>query len=65
MPVTLHFGNQQNYMLNETRLAQLLSADKEKATHRGYWNKLQDHFTSEKTGSCPGSVTRHALRTRS
>ncbi|ECG8261263.1 SPI-1 type III secretion system effector SopD [Salmonella bongori] len=48
MPVTLHFGNQQNCMLNETRLAQLLSADKEKATHKGYWNKLQDHFRSEK-----------------
>ncbi|EBA0512179.1 hypothetical protein ZN22_001635, partial [Salmonella enterica subsp. enterica] len=28
MPVTLSFGNHQNYMLNESRLAHLLSADK-------------------------------------
>ncbi|EAV4064179.1 hypothetical protein K6S69_003124, partial [Salmonella enterica] len=26
MPVTLSFGNHQNYMLNESRLAHLLSA---------------------------------------
>lgn len=30
MPVTLSFGNHQNYTLNESRLAHLLSADKEK-----------------------------------
>lgn len=35
MPVTLSFGNHQNYMLNESRLAHLLSADKEKAIHMG------------------------------
>ncbi|KNS66769.1 pathogenicity island 1 effector protein SopD, partial [Salmonella enterica subsp. enterica serovar Typhimurium var. 5-] len=29
MPVTLSFGNHQNYTLNESRLAHLLSADKE------------------------------------
>ncbi|WP_149022876.1 hypothetical protein, partial [Salmonella enterica] len=27
MPVTLSFGNHQNYTLNERRLAHLLSAD--------------------------------------
>ncbi|EGJ0368809.1 SPI-1 type III secretion system effector SopD [Salmonella enterica] len=48
MPVTLNFGNYQNYTLNESRLAHLLSADKEKATHMGRWDKLQDHFRSEK-----------------
>ncbi len=35
MPVTLSFGNHQNYTLNESRLAHLLSADKEKAIHMG------------------------------
>ncbi len=40
MPVTLNFGNYQNYTLNESRLAHLLSADKEKATHMGRWDKL-------------------------
>nr|EEE1920292.1 SPI-1 type III secretion system effector SopD [Salmonella enterica subsp. diarizonae] len=48
MPVTLNFGNHQNYTLNETRLAHLLSADKEKATHMGNWDKVRDHFRSEK-----------------
>lgn len=48
MPVTLNFGNHQNYTLNESRLAHLLSADKEKATHMGRWDKLRDHFRSEK-----------------
>lgn len=48
MPVTLNFGNHQNYTLNETRLAHLLSADKEKATHMGNWDKVRDHFRSKK-----------------
>ncbi|EBP8002839.1 pathogenicity island 1 effector protein SopD, partial [Salmonella enterica] len=41
MPVTLSFGNHQNYTLNESRLAHLLSADKEKAIHMGGWDKVQ------------------------
>lgn len=48
MPVTLSFGNHQNYTLNESRLAHLLSADKEKAIHMGGWDKVQDHFRAEK-----------------
>lgn len=35
MPVTLSFGNHQNYTLNESRLAHLLSADKEKSNPYG------------------------------
>ncbi|HCL5280711.1 TPA: SPI-1 type III secretion system effector SopD [Salmonella enterica] len=50
MPVTLNFGNHQNYTLNETRLAHLLSSDREKATHMGSWDKLQEHFRTEKKG---------------
>ncbi|ECY2312539.1 SPI-1 type III secretion system effector SopD, partial [Salmonella enterica] len=38
----------QNYTLNESRLAHLLSADKEKAIHMGGWDKVQDHFRAEK-----------------
>ncbi|ECJ3003197.1 SPI-1 type III secretion system effector SopD, partial [Salmonella enterica] len=34
--------------LNESRLAHLLSADKEKAIHMGGWDKVQDHFRAEK-----------------
>ncbi|MHC3250564.1 SPI-1 type III secretion system effector SopD, partial [Salmonella enterica] len=48
MPVTLNFGNHHNYTLNESRLSHLLSADKEKATRMGSWDKLQDHFRSER-----------------
>lgn len=48
MPVTLNFGNHHNYTLNESRLAHLLSADKEKATHMGSWDKFQEHFRTEK-----------------
>lgn len=48
MPVTLSFGNHHNYTLNESRLAHLLSADKEKAIHMGKWDKVQDHFRAEK-----------------
>lgn len=48
MPVTLNFGNHQNYTINETRLAHLLSSDREKATHMGSWDKLQEHFRTEK-----------------
>ncbi|SUG23175.1 secreted protein in the Sop family; transferred to eukaryotic cells [Salmonella enterica subsp. arizonae] len=62
MPVTLNFGNYQNYTLNESRLAHLLSADKEKATHMGRWDKLQDHFRSEKKRPCAGSATQHYSR---
>lgn len=62
MPVTLNFGNYQNYTLNESRLAHLLSADKEKATHMGRWDKLQDHFRSEKKRPCAGSAIQHYSR---
>ncbi|EEC0296069.1 SPI-1 type III secretion system effector SopD [Salmonella enterica subsp. enterica] len=48
MPITLSFGNHQNYTLNESRLTHLLSADKGKATHMGKWDKVQDHFRAEK-----------------
>lgn len=48
MSVTLNFGNHQNYTIHESRLAHLLSANKEKATYMGNWDKLQDHFRSEK-----------------
>lgn len=61
MPVTLSFGNHQNYTLNESRLAHLLSADKEKAIHMGDWDKVQDHFRAEKA-PCAGSVTLHHSR---
>lgn len=52
MPVTLSFGNHQNYTLNESRLAHLLSADKEKALHMGGWDKVQDHFRTKKKTMC-------------
>lgn len=62
MPVTLSFGNHHNYTLNESRLAHLLSADKEKAIHMGKWDKVQDHFRAEKKGPCAGRVIRHHSR---
>lgn len=61
MPVTLNFGNHQNYTLNETRLAHLLSSDREKATHMGSWDKLQEHFRTEK-GPCSGNIIRYYSR---
>lgn len=61
MPVTLSFGNHQNYTLNESRLAHLLSADKEKAIHMGAGIKSRI-ILERKKGPCAGSVTLHHSR---
>lgn len=35
MPVTLSFGNRHNYEINHSRLARLMSSDKEEALYMG------------------------------
>lgn len=35
MPVTLSFGNRHNYEINHSRLARLMSPDKEEALYSG------------------------------
>lgn len=62
MPVTLSFGNHQNYTLNESRLAHLLSADKEKQSIWGAGIKSRI-ILERKKGPCAGSVTLHHSRT--
>lgn len=48
MPVTLNFGNQHNYEINHSRIARLMSSDKEKALYMGVWDRFKDHFRTQK-----------------
>ncbi|EDS5955268.1 type III secretion system effector SopD2 [Salmonella enterica subsp. enterica] len=48
MPVTLSFGNRHNYEINHSRLARLMSPDKEEALYMGVWDRFKDCFRTYK-----------------
>ncbi|EDV9705123.1 SPI-2 type III secretion system effector SopD2 [Salmonella enterica subsp. enterica] len=48
MPVTLSFGNRHNYEVNHSRLARLMSPDKEEALYMGVWDRFKDCFRTHK-----------------
>ncbi|EKF2118029.1 type III secretion system effector SopD2 [Salmonella enterica] len=48
MPVTLSFGNHHNYEINASRLAHLMSSDKEEALYMGVWDRFKDNFRTQK-----------------
>ncbi|EEK1307906.1 type III secretion system effector SopD2, partial [Salmonella enterica subsp. enterica serovar Heidelberg] len=48
MPVTLSFGNRHNYEVNASRLARLMSPDKEEALYMGLWDRFKDYFRTHK-----------------
>ncbi|ECI3099652.1 type III secretion system effector SopD2 [Salmonella enterica] len=48
MPVTLSFGNRHNYEINHSRLARLMSSDKEEALYMGVWDRFKDCFRTHK-----------------
>lgn len=48
MPVTLSFGNHHNYEINASRLARLMSSDKEEALYMGVWDRFKDNFRTQK-----------------
>ncbi|EKS4962558.1 SPI-2 type III secretion system effector SopD2 [Salmonella enterica] len=48
MPVTLSFGNRHNYEINHSRLARLMSPDKEEALYMGVWDRFKDSFRTHK-----------------
>jgi hypothetical protein len=48
MPVSLNFGNYQNYQINESRVNRMMSSDRAEATHMGIWDKFKDLFRTEK-----------------
>ncbi|EAQ6500036.1 type III secretion system effector SopD2 [Salmonella enterica] len=48
MPVTLSFGNRHNYEINHSRIARLMSSDKQEALYMGVWDRFKDHFRTQK-----------------
>lgn len=48
MPVSLNFGDHQNYQINESRVTRMMSSDQKEATHMGLWDKFKDIFRTEK-----------------
>ncbi|EBS7634712.1 type III secretion system effector SopD2 [Salmonella enterica] len=48
MPVTLSFGNRHGYEVNPSRLARLMSPDKEEALYMGVWDRFKDCFRTHK-----------------
>lgn len=48
MPVTLSFGNRHGYEVNHSRLARLMSPDKEEALYMGVWDRFKDCFRTHK-----------------
>ncbi|EEC7125856.1 type III secretion system effector SopD2 [Salmonella enterica subsp. diarizonae] len=48
MPVTLSFGNHHNYEINASRLARLMSSDKEEALYMGLWDRFKECFRTQK-----------------
>ncbi|EBX1355551.1 type III secretion system effector SopD2 [Salmonella enterica subsp. enterica serovar Okatie] len=48
MPVTLSFGNRHDYEVNHSRLARLMSPDKEEALYMGVWDRFKDNFRTQK-----------------
>lgn len=60
MPVTLSFGNRHNYEINHSRLARLMSPDKEEALYMGVWDRFKDCFrTQQKTRGAGGIIYTH------
>lgn len=52
MPVTLSFGNRHNYEVNASRLARLMSPNKEEALYMGLWDRFKDYFRTHKKERC-------------
>ncbi len=52
MPVTLSFGNRHNYEINHSRLARLMSPDKEEALYMGYGIDLRTASEHTKNKRC-------------
>lgn len=48
MPVTLSFGNRHGYEVNHSRIARLMSSDKQEALYMGVWDRFKDHFRTTK-----------------
>ncbi|GAR74292.1 secreted effector protein sopD2 [Salmonella enterica] len=48
MPVTLSFGNRHHYEINTSRLARLMSPDKEEALYMGVWDRFKEYFRTHK-----------------
>lgn len=48
MPVTLSFGNRHGYEVNDSRIARLMSSDKQEALYMGVWDRFKDHFRTQK-----------------
>ncbi|EAW1761827.1 type III secretion system effector SopD2 [Salmonella enterica] len=48
MPVTLSFGNRHNYEVNHSRIARLMSSDKQEALYMGLWDRFKDCFRTHK-----------------
>ncbi|EAA9514186.1 type III secretion system effector SopD2 [Salmonella enterica subsp. salamae] len=48
MPVTLSFGNRHSYEVNHSRIARLMSSDKQEALYMGVWDRFKDHFRTQK-----------------
>lgn len=48
MPVTLSFGNRYDYEVNYSRIARLMSSDKEEALYMGVWDRFKEYFRTHK-----------------
>ncbi|EAA9932745.1 type III secretion system effector SopD2 [Salmonella enterica subsp. salamae] len=48
MPVALSFGNRHGYEVNDSRIARLMSSDKQEALYMGVWDRFKDHFRTQK-----------------
>lgn len=48
MPVTLNFGNRHGYEVNHSRIARLMSSDKQEALYMGLWDRFKDCFRTHK-----------------
>ncbi|HCL5073677.1 TPA: type III secretion system effector SopD2 [Salmonella enterica] len=48
MPVTLSFGNRHGYEVNHSRLARLMSSDKQEALYMGPWDRCKEYFRTNK-----------------
>ncbi len=48
MPVTLSFGNRHGYEVNHSRIARLMSSDKQEALYMGLWDRFKEYFRTHK-----------------
>ncbi|ECG8608701.1 type III secretion system effector SopD2 [Salmonella enterica subsp. salamae] len=48
MPVTLSFGNRHGYEVNHSRIARLMSSDKQEALYMGVWDRFKEYFRTHK-----------------